>query len=131
MDNNELTKIYVCSPYRATTQADIEINVCAAQQYCRFIIGSTPGALPIAPHIYFTQFMDDDKTDERTAALEFGKRLLAECKEIWVFGSLVSDGMAAEISEAGRLQIPIRWFTEGYKERAVSKPQEVNDDGRQ
>ena len=126
MDSNELTKIYVCSPYRAITSALAEINVRAAGQYCRFVIECMPQALPIAPHVYFTQFMDDDEPDERARALELGKRLLTECKEIWVFGEHVSDGMAAEITEAGRLQIPIRWFTDTCVER-VAKPQEVND----
>ena len=112
-------KIYVCSPYRDKSQECVEKNIRNAQRYCGAVINSVPEALQIAPHIYFTQFMDDDEEDERAQALELGKYLLAECKEIWVFGERVSEGMAAEITEAGRLGIPIRWFTDTCIERGI------------
>lgn len=128
MDNKELTKIYVCSPCKGIKgDGGILENLPKARQYCKFIIQNFPDMLPIAPHLYLTNFMDDSKPNERKLALEFGKHLLAECKEIWVFGYLISDGMAAEITEAGRLQIPIRWFTEECKERAAAELQRQNN----
>lgn len=42
--------------------------------------------------------------------------LLGRCEEVWVFGSHISDGMAAEIEKAKRKQIRIRYFTEDCKE---------------
>ena len=56
--------------------------------------------MPIAPHIYFTKFLDDNKLEERQLGLEFSKDLLLFCDEMWVFGTYVSSGMMNEISLA-------------------------------
>ena len=42
---------YICSPCRG----DYEKNIIKAQEYCREAF--LEGLLPIAPHVYFTQFM--------------------------------------------------------------------------
>ena len=55
--------VYICSPYAG----DIETNVEAARRYSRFAVDT--GYLPIAPHLLFPQFMDDDNPEERELAL--------------------------------------------------------------
>jgi hypothetical protein len=42
--------------------------------------------------------------------MEHGKALLAMCKEVWVFGDIISSGMQAEIELAEELGIPIKYF---------------------
>lgn len=121
------SKIYVCSPYRAETETEVEQNVKNAQRYCRFVIETLPNTLPVAPHIYLTQFLDDSNSDSRRLALLIDRRLLEECNELWVFGKRVSDGMAAEITEAARMGIPMRWFTEDCKERRVAGTAEADE----
>ena len=44
---------YICSPCRG----DYEKNIIKAQEYCREAMND--GLLPLAPHVYFTQFVDD------------------------------------------------------------------------
>ena len=51
--------IYVCSPYRG----DVSVNVAFAKRCCLEVIKA--GKVPFAPHLYFTQFLDDDIPEER------------------------------------------------------------------
>lgn len=102
--------VYICSPYAG----DVETNVKAAQRYSRFAVDS--GYLPIAPHLLFPQFMDDSNPKERELAVFFGNVLMSKCAELWVFGDLISSGMAAEIDRAKRKNYAIRYFNSDLKE---------------
>jgi hypothetical protein len=102
--------VYICSPY----SGDVEHNTEKAKTYCRF--ASDSHYLPIAPHIYFTQFMDDNIPEERDTALFMNIVLMSKCEELWVFGDVTSDGMKAEIDRAKRKHKKIRYFTEELEE---------------
>ena len=56
-----MKKIFICSPFRG----NIEENKKAAQFYAKIIIGT--GRVPLAPPLYFLQFLDEDKPNERVA----------------------------------------------------------------
>lgn len=72
----------------------------------------------IAPHVYFTQFLDDTKPEERAAGMDMGLSLLAMCDELWVYGiENPSEGMRNEIEYAKQHQIPIRDAAELYRNR--------------
>lgn len=60
------------------------------------------GFLPIAPHLYFPQFLDENYEQERTLGIEAGIELMQYCDEMWVYGEL-ADGMKKEI-EAWKLK---------------------------
>ncbi|MEG1195145.1 MAG: DUF4406 domain-containing protein [Clostridia bacterium] len=101
--------VFICSPYRG----DVEVNLQKARNYCHlaFVQGDRMSApiIPFAPHLLFTQFLDDSKASERDAGLCLGLSMLARCDQLWVFGA-PTQGMALEIQEAKRLHIPIRSF---------------------
>ena len=105
-------KIFVCSPYRPTSQDEkcrkdeLEANIRRAKMACRIL--STLGFLPLAPHLYFTQFLKDEEKQERNTGIQLGMQWLEEADELWVFGSTVSEGMAAEIKRAHELQKKVR-----------------------
>ena len=62
---------YICSPCRG----DYEKNIIKAQEYCREAMND--GLLPLAPHVYFTQFVDDTNPEERKLGLpEFIENVL-------------------------------------------------------
>ena len=82
--------------------------------YCRFALDK--GKLPVAPHCYFPRFMDDANPDERELGLTFGLRLLYECREVWIFGTRISEGMKREILAAKWRGIRIRQFSENLEE---------------
>lgn len=101
-----MKRIFVSSPFKS----DIERNSKKAQRYARYVYQK--GHLPIAPHLYFPQFLKETSVEERMSGIQFGLELLADCKELWVFGDDISEGMYLELTEAKRLGILIRYFTE-------------------
>lgn len=103
--------VYICSPY----SGDIERNTENARRYSRFAVDQH--CLPITPHIYFTQFMNDTIPDERATALFMNLVLMSKCAELWVFGDVISKGMKAEIDRAKRKHMKIRYFTEEMEEK--------------
>lgn len=74
------------------------------------------GAIPIAPHLLFPQFLSEDTERELTMFMDMV--LLTKCEQLWVFGSMVSEGMRREIEKAKKKHIMIRYFTEDLKEEA-------------
>lgn len=102
--------VYICSPL----SGDVERNQANARRYCRYAVES--GTIPLAPHLYFPQFLNDSDLIERNLALFMDIVLLSKCAELWVFGETVSKGMSIEIEKAKRKGQPIRWFTADCKE---------------
>ena len=103
----DLKKIYVCSRLRG----DVETNIENAKRYCEYVV-KVCGAIPIAPHIYFTQFLDDSLDEERAFGTLAGLQLLSECDELWYFGDSVSKGMVTEIIAAKEQSIPVRYVSD-------------------
>lgn len=96
-----MKKVYICSPYRG----DTETNVQNARKYCRAAVEM--GCLPIAPHLLFPQFMDDNITD-RSRGMARAMELLSICDEVWVFGiDNLSEGMEKEVKWADSKSIPV------------------------
>lgn len=102
--------VYICSPLAG----DMLKNQENARTYCRFAVET--GCVPIAPHIYFTQFMNDNDREERDLALFMDIVLLSKCAELWVFGEKITSGMSIEIEKAKRKGQLIRYFTENCEE---------------
>lgn len=102
--------VYICSPY----SGEVEKNVANARRYSRFAVDK--GYIPLAPHLLFPQFLDDNNPKERELGLFFGNALMSKCAEVWVFGSYISSGMNAEINRAKRKNYCLRYFTEECQE---------------
>ena len=90
---------YICSPYRDNPR----VNVMRARHYCKFAVSK--GRIPLAPHLYFPQFMSEGT--EREKAMSMNLELLKLCDEVWVFGEQITEGMAMEIERARK----VRYFT--------------------
>ena len=106
-----MDKIYIISRYRAETEEELELNKKVARHFCQEIIEE--GNVPVAPHLYYPQFLDDNDPEDRSLGLRLGIRDLRESKEylLVIVGGEISEGMAGEIEEIGRL---------GMKGRIVS-----------
>ena len=98
--------VYVVSKFAG----DVPSNVQNAKRYCRYAVSQK--TIPIASHLLFPRFLNDNDAGERELGMLFGQALLAICKEVWVFGTDYSKGMKAEICEAERLSKTIRYFDE-------------------
>lgn len=102
--------VYVASAY----SGDVTTNTEKAKQYCRFAMEQ--GQIPMAPHLMFPQFMNDDDPDERELAIFMDVILLGKCDELWVFGDTISAGMSVEIDVAKKRKQTIRYFNSKYEE---------------
>lgn len=87
-----MKKIFICSPLKG----DMEENMRRAREYSREVI--LAGHMPITPHIYFTQFLDDNKLEERELGISMGRELLEICDEMWIYGE-PSEGMRGDIKQ--------------------------------
>ncbi|MBQ4185595.1 MAG: DUF4406 domain-containing protein [Clostridiales bacterium] len=96
--------VYVASAY----SGDVTTNTEKAKQYCRFAMEQ--GQIPLAPHLMFPQFMNDDDPAERELAIFMDVILLGKCDELWVFGDTITAGMSVEIEVAKKRKQTIRYF---------------------
>jgi hypothetical protein len=99
--------VYICSPY----SGDVEGNVAKARRFCRFAVDK--GVIPIAPHLLFPQFMEEET--ERDLAIFMDIAILSKCKELWVFGDATA-GMKAEIAYAEKKDMTIKYFSNDMEE---------------
>ena len=91
--------VYVCSPY----SGNVEENVQNARHYCRFALENR--TIPLAPHLLYPQFMDDNDPAERYLATHtINYVLLGKCRELWVFGMLSQRAWSTKLTlrSAGR-----------------------------
>ncbi len=95
--------VYICSAY----SGDVKKNISRARRYSRYALEQ--GVIPIAPHLLFPQFMDEET--ERELAMFMDIAILSHCKEIWVFGEPTS-GMLDEIDFAERRNMTIKYVKE-------------------
>ncbi len=97
---------YICSPLSAPTRAEMLANAAKAAAYAARAEREF-GCRAVAPHAYLPYLLDDRVSAERALALEFGRKLLAMCSRVVVFGGRVSEGMKGEIAAAEALGIPV------------------------
>ena len=110
-----LDRVFICSPYRGNAKVNLENAI----RYCR--MADVYSKLPIAPHVYFTRvFPNENAWHDRYIGMYWGKQLMADCKEIWIFCNELTEGMIEEITEAKRLGIGMKFFN--------VEREEINDD---
>jgi len=99
-----MKKIYVCSKLRGNIKQNIE----KAKDHCKFVISKRH--IPYAPHVYFTQFLDDNKEADREIGMKQGMEWLKFCDEIWVFDKEISEGMQKETDFAKENGMVIKYI---------------------
>ena len=97
-------RIYVCHPFAG----DPEGNAARVRGLCGSLTDA--GLLPIAPHIYLPQFIDE--STDRKRAMGLCLELIGTCDEVRVYGGRVTDGMRREIEHAEARGIPVRFAEE-------------------
>lgn len=97
--------VYVCSPYRGTPE-EMKRNFDYAVELTKEVL--IAGYYPITPHLYITACLDDTKPDERMVGTGAALALLERCDAVMIgkrYG--ISEGMAAEITKATDMGIPV------------------------
>ena len=95
-----MDKVYIISRYRAFTESGMEFNRKVARYFCRKVV--LEGQIPVAPHLFYTQFLDEDQEKERQIGLDIGLKELREADEflLIIIGGRISEGMRREICQA-------------------------------
>ena len=97
-----MEKIYVCSQYG--TRGNKETNLELAKAFCMAVIEE--GNIPICPHLFYSQVLNDDVESQREEGLRIGLELLKDCDELRIYSG-ISEGMREEIKLAVKLGIPV------------------------
>ena len=116
--------IYICSRYKPDEEHSIEFHRAVAATACRAVISENMDCVPIAPHLYLPQFMNDEEPSERHLALSYGKHILAQCQvmKVVVVDGIISEGMKAEIELAeGRMPVHYFYATKAEMEELIEK----------
>ena len=103
-----MKRVFICSPLRSKLRDGVEKNQERARFYCKFAMAA--GHRPFAPHLFYTQLLDDNVPDERELGIALGLADLLQCDEVWAFG-FPTAGMDAEVRFAEHNAIPVRRFT--------------------
>ena len=101
-----MLRAYICSPYRARTEAEFDRNIDYAQELTRRALMA--GVAPITPHLYLTQCLNDKKREERAVGMAAGMQLLKGCD--FVIAGIkhgISEGMRWEIALANERGIDV------------------------
>jgi hypothetical protein len=108
IDTNERKKlIFVSSPLKAYEKYTIEDNIEKAKGYCRDLLLKHQNCL--APHLFYTQILDDTNPYERKLGMKFALELLERCDEMYsyILDGYISSGMHKELTLAEKLKIPV------------------------
>lgn len=95
-------RVYICSQYGS--QGNKENNLELAKLFCMNVIEG--GNVPICPHLFLSQVLNDDVSSQRQQGLSIGLRMLEDADMLLVC-SRISKGMAAEIAKAWNMEIPV------------------------
>lgn len=101
-------RIYVCSRYRAQDTRTMIQNVNDALTECRRI--AAEGNIPVCPHLYYTQFLEESDPAQRAFGMQAGKEDLKQCDAMTVIirDEYISEGMEEEmLLAANELGIPV------------------------
>jgi hypothetical protein len=107
---NAMKKVFVCSPYHGDTKKNTEKAVFAAK------ILSESGHMPVVPHLYFPNFLDDNDQYERIRGIELGIELMKECNLVWLLSPNITPGMEYELEVAKEIGIPVRMYDDKFKQ---------------
>lgn len=105
-----MEKVFVCSPMKG----DVEKNLKLAKFAARVLIGC--GSIPVVPHLYFPQFLDDSDQYERIKGIKMGVELMKECDRMWIIGTSITNGMEYEINEAKKAKVPAVLYDEKLRQ---------------
>ena len=97
--------VYICSPYRADTKEQLKKHIKYAKKLSKKWV--LKGYSVITPHLYYTNFLDDNDPKQRDMGLASARDLILKCDFVVVglkYG--MSDGMGAELNFANNHNIP-------------------------
>jgi hypothetical protein len=87
--------IFICSRLKGRTPKEKAKFAERARYLCRKVM--LLGGIPMAPHVYFTEFLDDANPEERQMGIELGHEWMRSCDALLYDATLgESEGMQAD-----------------------------------
>lgn len=100
-----MQRIFVCSPFRGNTQANLVI----ARALGRYVFLELK-AIPVVPHTSFTSMLDDNIELERNLGISAGHNLMETCHQFLLYSQKgISSGMREDIKWAEGMKLDITW----------------------
>ena len=92
-----MDRVYIMSRYRAATEKEQEFNREVARYFAKQI--TYEGKVPVAPHLFYTQFLNDAIPGERENGLKFGIFDLRASQEflLVVIDGIISEGIQNQL----------------------------------
>jgi len=117
-----MKRVFICSPYNAKTDEELQANLVYARELCHVAIKND--CAPFAPHLIYTQFLDDNDPVERSMGVRAGCIFMESCQELWIgVARGLSESMKLEIGYAAKfLGIPIFGVAFGHHGLVKSEP---------
>lgn len=106
--------VILCSAYRG----DTENNTRIAKMLCHLILKKFK-VFAFAPHLYFTQFLDDENQEDRELGIGIFKEYAKRFDELWVYTyegpeealkQGITEGMQKEIDMAKKMGLPVKYM---------------------
>ena len=93
-----MKKVYICAPLGG----NVTENLRKVRRYTEYVLKC--GAAPVVPHFY-AECLNDSNPEERKIGMTAGLSLLWFCDEMWIFGDVITKGMAAELQFCKNLNV--------------------------
>lgn len=107
-----MRKVYICAPLGG----EVEENLRKVRRYTRYAL--LCGTAPVVPHFY-AECLNDSLPKEREIGMAAGLSLLWFCDEMWVFGNMVTEGMAAELQFCKNFNVKTRTVRESEIDKVL------------
>ena len=109
---------------KKSLQMEEEFTLLVDRLYSYCSLRQSVDTSPIAPHLYFPRFVDDNNPRERYFGMEAGKRLMEQCVafHVVIVDGVVSEGMQAEIkymTEVLRIKGNVQYLTKADVQRIM------------
>lgn len=104
IDLSDVQFAFVCSPF----SGDVASNLVYAKDCAKLTLSM--GYVPVAPHMYYPQFLDDNDEYERDLGLQLGRQAMLErcCCCLCFEDNGISEGMKGDIAFAQENNIPVK-----------------------
>ena len=112
IDQKGMKLVYICAPFWAHGEEERQRKLIKMESLSWF--ACTQGMIPVAPHLMYPAFLQDDDEDENCYGFVCSMRLLSLCDEVWVLEDCgITREMEFELRMARKFGLPVRFFSRG------------------
>lgn len=125
-DKKEIPAVMIESPFSAATLEEKNNNLAYARAAVQDSLQR--GESPLAPHLWFTEWLDDNDKAEREHGFACLESWMAKCDRVAVYTDRgLTRGIQFGIGLAFQLGKPVEWRTMENEENEENEENAVND----